>query len=229
MTAVLANTALPGGGRLLRVANDSAERAQPGHWFRLRLAEQELRLPVLDASPRERWLAFQAPPELADVVRGTPCTSDGPNGSPLTTPAGERQLVLVSDETGLPAVLFAAARGLPVALALIGLDSEVPDVRLRPSRFVLAGFDAGAIAGIGALEDAGIPSRVAHPAPLPGCQEGDLSALVETWLSAQCAQDRWQLAVTVIGAATCVDGLTTALRGRVGEHHACPVSEDASD
>ncbi|MFV8834567.1 hypothetical protein [Aquisalimonas sp.] len=223
MTTVLANTALPGGGRLLRVASNCAGEARPGHWFRLALSGQEHCLGVLDASPREGWLAFQAPSALADAVRGTPCNSDGPHGSPLPDAGGERQRVLVCDEMGLPAVLFAAARRDPVTLALIALDSEVPDVRLRPSRFVLTGFDAGAIAGIGALEDAGIPSRVAHPAPLPGCQEGVLSTLVDTWLSAQPAQARWQLAVTVIGCTVHVDAVIATLRGRVGEHHACPL------
>lgn len=224
MTNVLANTTLPGGGRLLRIASQHADSAQPGHWFRLGLEAQEHHLPVLDASAREGWLAFRAPSALADVVRGTPCASDGPYGTPLGIPTGGRQLVLLSDETGLPTVLFAAAYGLPVALALVGLDSGIPDVRLRPSRFVLEGFESGAIAGIGALEEAGIPSRVAHPDPLPGCQEGSLSGLVESWLSAQSAQDRWQMAATVIGSPASVDLLTSTLRGRVGEHHACPIA-----
>ncbi|SEO92847.1 hypothetical protein [Aquisalimonas asiatica] len=223
MTAILANTALPGGGRLLRLDSDCAGQARPGHWFRLTVAGQEHRLAVLDASPREGWLAFQAPAALADVTRGAPCDSDGPHGSPLPDPAGERQQVVVSDETGLPAVLFAAARGEPVALALIALESEIPDVRLRPSRFVLEGFEAGAIAGVGALEDAGIPSRVAHPTPLPGCQEGVLASLVDTWLSTRSAHERWQMAVTVIGSTARVHELTALLRGRVGEHHTCPL------
>ena len=223
MNRVLSNTALPGGSRLLRLSHASPDVVQPGQWFHLTLDDVSLSLPVLDASPAEHWLAFQAPSELDGPGRGADCQLDGPHGLPIAAPDGLRQLVLITDECGLPAALHAAARDLPVTLVLAGLTSTDAIVRLRPSRFVVTGVDPGAIAGIGALEDAGIPSRLAHPAPLPGCQEGTIDALITSWLHSQSAEQRWHRSVHIIGQTGTVESMQALLRGQVGEHHATSI------
>lgn len=218
-TKLLANTAMSGSSRLLQVAYGAAELVAPGQWFRLQLPGQGLQLAVLDASKREGWLAFQGPGEVAGHARGTYVELSAPQGEPIHRPAGERRLVLIADEAGLPAILFAASRGWPIHLALIGLTATEPPLRLRPSRFLLPGFGPGAIAGIAVLEDAGIPSRIAHPHPLPGCQEGTLAQLVTGWLDAQSARQRWQMAATVLGEEVNVQRVDALLRGQIGAHH----------
>ncbi|MFO7858559.1 MAG: hypothetical protein R6V11_06510 [Ectothiorhodospiraceae bacterium] len=217
MTRVLGNTALIDASRLLRLALPQTPPPEPGQWLTIRTNDGPLTVAVLDTSPDEGWLAVRVPAVFADWSRGTECATDGPFGEPIRTPPGERQLVLLADAAGLPAVLF-AARCLPVHLALIGLDDGPAPFRLRPSRFMIEGVAPEAIAAIGALEDAGVASRVAHPEPLPGCREGDLAALAGEWLAQRSASERWQTAVAVVGTAATTAELKPLLRGAVGEH-----------
>lgn len=217
MTRVLGNTALPDDSRLLRLALPQGPPPEPGQWLTLHTADGPLTAAVLDTSPDEGWLAVRVPGAFADWTRGTQCVTEGPLGEPIRTPPAERQLVLLADAAGLPAVLF-AARCLHVHLALIGLDDGPAPFRLRPSRFMIEGVAPEAIAALGALEDAGIPSRLAHPEPLPGCLEGDLAALTGEWLAQRSASERWQTAVAFVGTAATAAMLQPLLRGAVGEH-----------
>ncbi len=218
MSRILGNTALPGDHRLLRVAQDDGATPAPGHWFRLTLDGTDIVLPVLDHSTTEGWLAFCAPPSAAALTRGAPCPLAGPLGNALQPASGTRRLALVTDETGLPATVFAALR-LDIHLVLAGLDSAAPAFRFRPSRFLVKAMAPGAIAGVGALEDAGVPSRIAHADALPGCRDGTLPALVDDWLSGLSARERWDTAVAVLGEAATVETVHQQLRGRVGEIH----------
>ena len=221
MSRILGNTGLPGDHRLLRIQATGDAAIGPGHWFRLALPDLELTLPVLDHSPAEGWVAFCAPPQAGSHGRGTACTLVGPRGAPLHPAAGGRRLVLLTDETGLPAVTFAATQ-LAIHLVLAAVDSDAPAFRLRPSRFLVTGMGPGVIAGVGVLEEAGVASRIAHPEPLPGCREGGLTALVDDWLAGQSARERWDTAVAVVGEAHTVEIIQQQLRGRVGEIHPHP-------
>ena len=223
MSRILGNSALPGDRRLLRVQRPDGAHVGPGHWFRLRLdGGPAFALPVLDQSPSEGWLAFCAPPEADDYGRGAACALDGPHGTTINSTAGGRRLVLLADETGLPAAVFAAMH-VDIHLVLAGLESDTPAFRLRPSRFLVTGMGPGAIAGVGALEDAGVASRIAHPEPLPGCREGALPALVDDWLTGQSARERWDTAVAVVATDATMEALHRRLRGSVGEVHSHPL------
>lgn len=227
MSRIIGNTAMPDSGRLVQVAFEGVSRVKPGHWFRLTLSGQVLALPVLDASQAEAWLAFYIPPTtitaggIQQLAYGTSCTLGGPYGRAIApTPTGRRQ-VLLADATGLPTVLFAArlaaAEELKLDLALVEVTGTSP-IRLRPSRFMLPGMPPGTIAGIGPLEDAGIPSRIANPEGSPGCHDGDLASLIEFWLAERDAEDRWGDAVAVIGTDTFASGITALLKGKVGQY-----------
>ncbi|MDN3516115.1 hypothetical protein QWY84_00695 [Aquisalimonas lutea] len=222
MTRVLGNTELPDASRLLRVAADGGASPAAGQWYRLQGPDRDLELPVLDHSPAEGWLAFRAPSVTAAWGRGTGCRPAGPFGDTIPAAPAGRELVIIADTAGLPALLF-ACRNLAIHLALVGLGADPAPFRLRPSRYMVPGLAAGAIAGIGVLEDAGVASRIAHDEPLPGCREGPLASLVDEWLRSRAAQDRWQTAAVVVGTPTTLDALRDHLRGRVGEQHERPV------
>ncbi|MEX0730455.1 MAG: hypothetical protein WED00_10695 [Aquisalimonadaceae bacterium] len=226
MSRITGNSAMADGGRLLQVAFEGAGQVWPGQWFHLGLSGRTLALPVLDASPAEGWLAFRLPPDVlkeisAPLAYGSPCTLQGPHGDAVGAIPEGRRLVLLADSVGLPSVLFAArlttTGALPLTMALVELTGEAP-VRLRPSRFMLPGVTPGTIAGLAALEEADIPSRIAHPWGMPGCHEGDLGDLLQHWLTERDAQSRWRDAVTIIGTAAFCERIAAVLRGRVGQY-----------
>jgi len=235
---LVGNSETPDRGRLLQVACNRTEAVLPGHCFRLSFPGTgiSLTLPVLDSSDAEGWLAFHVPPPagqetdqetgqqvgLAAMVYGAACDLDGPLGEALKPASGARQLVVLTDAGGLPAVLFAARLGaegrfgLKLVLAELGAPAMV---RLRPSRFMLPGMTPATIAGLAPLEDAGIVSRVADPAgELPGTHDGDMPSMLEAWLDARSAEQRWNDAVAVVGGSAFVARCTPLLGGRVGQY-----------
>lgn len=224
MTRLIGNRTLPGGFRLLQVGtSELAAQARPGHWFSVQPGELRFCLPALDASAQEGWIAFQLPPaapgHVRDLPYGSPCTLQGPLGAPVNPPPGERQLVLLADESGLPATLFCSTSAhLQPSLVLLELKCPTPPVRLWPSRFLLTGLPAGTIAGVAPLEAAGIPSRISHPDPLPGCTDEPLDRLLYAWLDAHTAEQRWHIAVAAIGQQGFLQRMVPLLRGRVGQH-----------
>ena len=222
MSRIVGSSRLPDGGHLLQIHHDAAGEVRPGHWFRLRLGDRDVALAVLDASCHEGWLGFRVPKAAEPPpAYGTTCDLDGPFGDTLTPASAGRDMVLVTDAQGLSAALFAATAGAENDTAPRLVLAELratPPVRLRPSRFMLPGLPPGTIAGVSPLEDAGIPSRVAHPDGLPGCHDGNMAELLRHWIKHQRAAQRWRYAVTVIGADRFVSELETLLAGHVGEH-----------
>ncbi|MCC5856561.1 MAG: hypothetical protein JJT90_00245 [Ectothiorhodospiraceae bacterium] len=224
MTRLISSRALPGGFRLLQVGDtDAAAEARPGHWFTLSVQDVRLRLPALDASPREGWIAFQAPPAEAESLPplpyGTHCTLDGPHGDALRSAPEGRRLILIADESGVSAALFCAACRKPSpALVLVELHAPVPPIRHCPSRFLEPYAPPGAIAGLKPLEEAGIPSRICHPMMLPGCAEGRMETLLQAWLTAHSAEQRWRTAMAAIGLPDFIQRLAPVLRGQLGAY-----------
>src|ERR1700740_2109983 len=68
------------------------------------------------------------------------------------------------------------------ALVLLGSDTPFP-FRPRPSVIVVPGIPTGVIACMPLLEEWGIASRLASTLDLPGCFEGAVTALANTWLA----------------------------------------------
>lgn len=223
---VLSQGRLPDGGHLLTLRPPRLPPLAPGHWIELRLPDQLLASAVLDHSPDEQWLSVALP---ADSLRtpvpspGQMLTLQGPFGEPLPSDNDWATTILISDGQGLPALLFLARLGHRPHLALVGF-TDPPWVRLRPSRFMLPTAPAGVIAGIGQLEEAGIPSRISHPDGLPGCHDGSLDELLTHWLDQRRAEDRWQDRALVIGRQGFVDEMVTRLRGRIGQYRGYPVA-----
>ncbi len=214
VSRLLGNSPLSGGTRLLRIGEVDVplETIRPGHWFHLELGEQVFALPVLDCSPRENWIAFQLGAQYASwaatAATGSACRLSGPMGQAAPPACAGHRILLAADSTGLPALLFAARIGLPIHLALIGLtENEPAPVRLRPSRFLVRGLPAEAIAGIAVLENAGIPSRVCCQDPLPGCHQGDVAAMLSAYLAERSARWRWETTIQVYGESRTIAAL----------------------
>lgn len=226
MSGIIGISATPDDGRLLQISDPRAHRIAPGQWFALTLDGRRLCLPVLDASTAESWLAFQLPPhavsERVQRLRyGDAVKLDGPHGQCLTPAPVNRRLVLLTDTVGTAAALFAARAGDDYSVTpdlVLAEFNGPPPVRLRPSRFMVSGMPAGTIAGLAPLEDAGIASRAAQRDGLPGCYDGDLTGLLEHWLTRREASTRWGDAVTVLGSARFTARISTLLKGRVGQY-----------
>ena len=98
--------------------------------------------------------------------------------------------IWLADRHSLAWVLAAAKErqqakqaGLPVApmIALLKHDPLLP-VQLKPARFLLD-LTGSALGAVALLEDWGVVNRVAHPAGLPGCYEGELADLLADLLN----------------------------------------------
>lgn len=98
--------------------------------------------------------------------------------------------IWLADRHSLAWVLAAAKErqqakqaGLPVApmIALLKHDPLLP-VQLKPARFLLD-LTGSALGAVALLEDWGVVNRVAHPAGLPGCYEGELADLLTDLLT----------------------------------------------
>lgn len=212
---------LPDGGQLLTIHLPHPLAIQPGHWFHFQYCQEQRVVAALDYSAVEGWLSIALPRSQAISAQrlspGAPCTLAGPHGDGLADTDNLQRTILITDPLGLPALLFLARRGAPAVLALVALD-ETDWVRLRPSRYMLPQMPAGVIAGLGPLEEAGIPSRASHAAH-PGCHDGAITELLDAWLGSRRAEDRWQDRAVIIGEAAFIQQVSAILRGRIGQYH----------
>lgn len=182
---LLGVTDLPGGWQLLRLETPGLAPV-PGQWLRLRLAGRQLELAVMQHSAD--WsAALLPPPQAAELALRPhqPVQVEGPFGGGAE-PAG----VILGQGPGLAAALYAArTQQPPPRLVVLATDQPLP-FRARPSQYLIGPAPAEAIAAAPMLEDAGIPSRIAHPDGLPGCFEGDaVGLLVEWWQGLELKPD----------------------------------------
>ncbi|MCK8516642.1 hypothetical protein M0534_09945 [Methylonatrum kenyense] len=221
--------ALPDGGQLLTFELPRPLSVLPGQWFDLECAGQTRLVAALDYSPTESWLSLALPRDQrlgsTPLSPGTECVLDGPHGEGLDADGAMQNTIIVADPLGLPGLLFLARRGPAAALALVSLE-QTSWLRLRPSRYMLPQMPAGVIAGLGPLEDAGIPSRASH-AEHPGCHDGPLSDLLDAWLAGRPAEDRWQDHAVVIGETAFVHRIRDLLRGRIGHYRGLTIPGQA--
>jgi dihydroorotate dehydrogenase electron transfer subunit len=121
------------------------------------------------------------------------------------TPNPERsRTLLIGEESGI-AVLVSLARQLSARpgangqpLVLLGSDGPFA-FRPRPSRIVVPGIPEGIIACVPLLDEAGIGSRLASKADLPGCFDGPVAELAQIWLRSLSPQGLAQVEIVVYG------------------------------
>ncbi|RME82350.1 MAG: dihydroorotate dehydrogenase electron transfer subunit, partial [Zetaproteobacteria bacterium] len=109
----------------------------------------------------------------------------GPIGRPFALDAHRRYLLL-GGGVGLPPEWFAAKRLAAMgAAAVLFAGNEAPlPFATRPSTFLLPGVPEDAWLTFEALEEIGIPARIASRAEIPGAFFGFVTELAERWLAA---------------------------------------------
>ena len=114
----------------------------------------------------------------------------GPGGRTLTLHRSRPRPLLIGEGVGIGPTLFVAERVRELAvpapwrpLVLLGSTGLPFPFRPRPSVIVVPGIPTGVIACMPLLEEWGVASRLASTLDLPGCFEGPVIALADTWLS----------------------------------------------
>jgi dihydroorotate dehydrogenase electron transfer subunit len=154
-------------------------------------------LSIMRANVREGWIDI-----LYKVVGpGLEALSQQPVGAPISVlgpvgrgfvPHPERpRAVLVGGGVGIPPMVFLAealktrrdaGESQWQPLVLMGSELEFP-FRARPSKILLDGMPAAAIACMPLLDDWGVGSRLASFSEFPGCYHGFVTDLAAHWLA----------------------------------------------
>lgn len=198
---VLANESWPAGQHVLRMhAPAIAARAAPGTFVHVRCASSlPMRRPmsVMRADPAGGWfeLLFKevgvGTGLLAASERGERMSVLGPIGRGFSPSPERPHRLLVGGGVGIPPVLFLAER-LADSRPVVLMGSELPfPFDLRASSIPEAGLPPGA--ALACLEAAGLPSRAASRARLPGCFDGLVTDLARSWLEVRSSLDRVEL------------------------------------
>jgi len=207
---VRAQSAHEAGQQLLRLhAPEVAANAKPGQFVHLRVDEElPLRRPfsILRADPNTGTIDLyyrivgRGTALLARRKRGDRLRLLGPIGRPFALHRGNIHLLL-GGGVGLPPVFFAAhwlAAMQEEAVLFVGAEHPLP-FPTRPSRFLLAGVQSGAILALEEIEALGIACRIASRAGLFGCYEGFVTELAEEWLASLTPEARERVVILACG------------------------------
>ncbi len=198
---VIENDRRPAGQHVLRMRSPAvAARAEPGSFVHLRCgASLAMRRPmsVMRADRAEGWfdLLFKEVGAgtglLARCGRGDRLSVLGPIGRGFSPSPERPRRLLLGGGVGIPPIVFLAEH-LAASRPVVLMGSEVPfPFDLRPSSIPEAGLPAGA--ALGCLEAAGVPSRTASRAGLPGCFDGLVTDLARGWLGVRSSRQRVEL------------------------------------
>ena len=129
--------------------------------------------------------------------------------------------LLIGEGAGIGPTLFLAeqmrakdglaATGPWKPLVLLGSDTPFP-FRPRPSVIVVPGIPTGVIACMPLLEEWGVASRLASTADLPGCFEGTVTELADTWLSSLSPTDLTEVEICSCGPTPLLEATATLAR-----------------
>ena len=135
--------------------------------------------------------------------------------------ANRPRRLLIGEGAGIGPTLFLAeqmrakdglaATGPWKPLVLLGSDTPFP-FRPRPSVIVVPGIPTGVIACMPLLEEWGVASRLASTADLPGCFEGTVTELADTWLSSLSPTDLNEVEIFSCGPTPLLEATATLAR-----------------
>jgi dihydroorotate dehydrogenase electron transfer subunit len=188
---------------VLRIAAPRcAAHAQPGSFAHVTCdAAIPMRRPlsIMRADARAGWIEMLYKAlgpglhALAGRKVGEEVSVLGPIGRPFMPHPERPRTVLLGGGVGIPPMVFLAERlaaGGAGWKPLVLMGSEVPfPFRSRPSRLIVPGIPAGAIACMPLLEEWGVPCRLASRADLPGCFPGFVTELADAWLASLSAAE----------------------------------------
>ena len=210
---VLAREAYAGEQFVLRAqAPRCAALAEPGSFAHLccsPLLPMRRPLSIMRTDPQAGWVEFlykrvgTGTRLLSRLKVGERLSIMGPIGQGFMPRLDRPRTLLVGGGVGIPPMIFLADRlrrmtGLYHPLVLMG--SEVPfPFHPVPSRFIVGGMPAEAIAGMPLLEDWGVPSRLASLQGYAGCFEGYVTELARHWLERLETHARAEVAVLACG------------------------------
>jgi len=202
-----------GDQHFLRVhAPQVAERAEPGSFVHLQVnAQRPLRRPIsimrADRQSGSVDLLYKVFGEgtalLTERGIGEKLDLLGPIGQPFTPHMERPRPLLIGGGVGMPPMVFLADRLREIKGAytpLVILGSEVPfPFKAAPSKIMVPGVPAEAIASMPLLEDWGIASRLASLQGYAGCFEGYVTDLARQWLDALSEEQRNEVEVFSCG------------------------------
>ena len=195
---VVAQYEYPGRQYVVRIqAPVCAQKAQPGSFAHLTCdLDRPMRRPlsIMRAHAEQGWidLLYKVVGPGLDALSRQPLGARisvlGPIGRGFVAHAERPRTLLVGGGVGIPPMVFLAeslrsraAEAEWKPLVLMGSELEFP-FQARPSRILLPGMPAEAIACMPLLEDWGIASRLASFAGFPGCFHGFVTDLAARWL-----------------------------------------------
>ena len=195
---VISHAAFDGGQYVMRLqAPRCAAAATPGSFIHLNCGpDVPMRRPlsIMRAAGREGWVEVlykivgHGLAELAAQQPGAVLSCLGPIGRGFSAHAARPRTLLIGGGVGIPPLVFLAEvlaaekRSGWKPLMLMGSELPFPFVTAAATIDV-AGMPAGASACMPALENLGVPNRLASLAGFPGCHAGYVTDLAGLWLA----------------------------------------------
>jgi dihydroorotate dehydrogenase electron transfer subunit len=212
---LLSQQEFAGGQFVIRLqAPKCAAAATPGSFAHLTCdPERPMRRPLslMRVDPRAGWIEILykiVGPGLAALSQqpiGATISVLGPIGQGFVARPERPRTLLVGGGVGIPPMVFLAeslkARRNEAAwqpLVLMGSEIEFP-FRARPSKILVPGVPAEAIACMPLLDDWGIASRLASFGGFPGCFHGYVTDLAAQWLGSLDARALAQVEIFACG------------------------------
>ena len=203
---LLRRESFPGEQYILRIeAPKCAVVAQPGSFVHLSCdpgIPMRRPLSIMRANPTAGWidvlfkvvgagLAALAARQVGDTLSVL-----GPIGHGFAPHPARPLTLLIGGGVGIPPMVFLAERlaadpaghsdGGARWQPLVLMGSEIPfPFATRPSTILVPGMPPGAIASMPSLDALGVPSRLASKSGFPGCYDGFVTELADSWLAAQ--------------------------------------------
>lgn len=173
-----------------------AARAQPGNFVQLQchpLLQMRRPMSIMLARDGKIEILYRATGHgtrlLAGIRPGVCLNVLGPLGVPFRLRDYRPNLLLIGGGVGIPPLVFLADHlrrcgEMVHPLVLMGATAHLPFTP-RASKHLVKGLPPSVTACIPLLEDWGIASRLAVDAGRPGCYEGTVITLAESWLGQQ--------------------------------------------
>jgi dihydroorotate dehydrogenase electron transfer subunit len=166
-------------------------------------------LSIMRADPQAGWIELlykvlgSGTEALARRLPGESLSVLGPIGQGFEAHRARPRVLALGGGVGIPPMVFLAEElsrlgGHWKPLVLMG--SEVPfPFRARPSHILVPAVPDAVIACLPALDELGVPSRLASLAGFAGCYEGFVTELADYWLSALNAAERAEVEIFACG------------------------------